>query len=213
MFTRTGHVLLRQKYEAETEEIRSEYEIVKNGLVSARQETDELRLEKIQLINENRLLEQANSKLKLSIEDQNNQIAVNKVALHNLDVNAVSIADKIKDLKSKLDKLDKDKSVKLNEFQDLDMSLNNIKANISKSLLFLDKLNDKINIKKLELDSINKECVSKLQIIKEKESLLQEYEKEIEQKRLDNVQESNRLNKYKERLNKYYEEFGINIKL
>lgn len=213
MFSRTAQVLLRQKYETETEAIRSDYEKAKNGLVSAEQKTDELERKQVILIDQNRKFIENSNKLKLSIEFQNTEISNSKTLLNNLHVKSIAIEDKNKVLKSDMEKLEKEKVQKLQEVKDVESILSNIKADVSRAAAFLNTLNNKINDKKLELEETKKKCDNRIVELDAKEKSLQILEKTVMQKDLDNVQESNRLNKYKERLNKYYEELGLNIKL
>lgn len=213
MITRTGQVLLRQKYEADTESIRSEYERVKNGLVDAIQKTAETQALNTSLIGENRKLIESSNFLKNEIADQQAIIETNKIIINQIESDCSRISDKKESLKSEITKIESNRYEKLQEEVSAQETLQNTQSKVSQALSFLDRVNEKIAQAKLDLESITKDCAVRLANVEEKEKALSEFEKQLNQKALDNQGERSLLDLYKERLNKRYEELGINIKL
>lgn len=213
MITRTGQVLLRQKYEADTESIRSEYERVKNGLVDAIQKTAETQALNTSLIGENRKLIESSNFLKNEISDQQAIIETNKILLNQIESDCSRIIDKKESLKSEITKIESNRYEKLQEELSAQETLQNTQSKVSQALSFLDRVNEKIAQAKLDLESITKDCAVRLANVEEKEKALSEFEKQLNQKASDNQGERSLLALYKERLNKRYEELGLNIKL
>lgn len=213
MITRTGQVLLRQKYEADTESIRSEYERVKNGLVDAIQKTAETQTLNTSLISENRKLIESSNFLKNEIVDQQAVIETNKILLNQIESDCSRISDKKESLKSEITKIESNRYEKLQQEVSAQETLQNTQSKVSQALSFLDRVNEKIAQAKLDLESVIKDCAVRLANVEEKERALSEFEKELNQKSLDNQEERSLLDLYKERLNKRYEELGLNIKL
>jgi chromosome segregation ATPase len=213
MITRTGQVLLRQKYEADTESIRSEYERVKNGLVDAIQKTAETQALNTSLIGENRKLIESSNFLKNEIADQQAIIETNKIIINQIESDCSRISDKKESLKSEITKIESNRYEKLQEEVSAQETLQNTQSKVSQALSFLDRVNEKIAQAKLDLESITKDCAVRLANVEEKEKALSEFEKQLNQKALDNQGERSLLDLYKERLNKRYEELGLNIKL
>ena len=213
MITRTGQVLLRQKYEADTESIRSEYERVKNGLVDAIQKTAETQALNTSLIGENRKLIESSNFLKNEIADQQAIIETNKIIINQIESDCSRISDKKESLKSEITKIESNRYEKLQEEVSAQETLQNTQSKVSQALSFLDRVNEKIAQAKLDLESITKDCAVRLANVEEEEKALSEFEKQLNQKALDNQGERSLLDLYKERLNKRYEELGLNIKL
>lgn len=213
MFTRTGHVLMRQKYEAETESIRSEYEEKKNGLIGAIQKTAETQALNTKLIDENRRLVESSNLLKKEITDQQAVIETNKITLNKIESDCTRINDKKELLKLEITKIESKRYEKMQEELSAQETLQITQSKVSQALSFLDRVNEKIAQAKLDLESVIKDCAIRLANISEKEEALSEFEKQLNQKALNNGQEDMRLEKYRERLNKRYEELNLNIKL
>ena len=213
MITRTGQVLLRQKYEADTESIRSEYEEKKNGLIEAIQKTEETQALNAKLIDENRRLVESSNLLKKEITEQQAVIETNKTTLNKIESDYTRINDKKELLKLEITKIESKRYEKMQEELSAQETLQITQSKVSQALSFLDRVNEKIAQAKLDLESVIKDCAIRLANISEKEEALSEFEKQLNQKALNNGQEDMRLEKYRERLNKRYEELNLNIKL